>query len=365
MRKLIDRLLVLFDFISLPYKASVYLLDNFNENEIFNIETIKDRVVEACGEAIYLKLKNAISVKNIENFELKLEKHGIFAVSINDENYPSSLKNIHNPPLVLYAKGDISLLNKKLIAIVGTRKPTSYGREATRYFASNLSKAGMVTLSGLAYGLDMEVASSTLEAKGKTIAVLGGGLDNIYPSQNTFLAERIVKEGGLLLSLYPPGRRPTKYSFVDRNRIISGLSLGIIVIEAGESSGTLNTASHAIEQGKELFVVPANIFSSASLGSNRLIEEMPETFTLNFEHVLRVLKIENKNKEKQQKNAVTGEQEKLIVLALYEKDLEFDELKEKTNLDSKSLISLLTRLEISGLIKKLPGNIYSLNGSLG
>ena len=140
----------------------------------------------------------------------------------------------------------------------------------------------------------MEVAANTLAVKGKTIAVLGGGLDKIYPEQNTNLANEIIKKGGLLVSLYLPGKRPAKYSFLERNRIISGLALGTIIIEAGESSGTLNTANHTIEQGRELFVIPANITSSASRGSNRLIEELPEVYTISPKKVLKVLNIEVK-----------------------------------------------------------------------
>ena len=234
-----------------------------------------------------------------------------------------------------------------------------YGREVTKLFSSALSKAGLVTVSGLAYGLDMEVALSTLDVKGKTIAVLGGGLNKIYPEQNTNLAQRILENDGLLISLMWPTLSPTKYSFLDRNRIISGLSLGTLIVEAGESSGTLNTANHTIDQGRELFVVPANILSSASLGSNKLIEEMPDTYTISPEHILKRLHI-NFESQKLDKKASLGEMEKQIVNALYEQDLDIDMLKEKTNLDSKSLISLLTRMEINGLIKKLPGNIYSL-----
>ena len=180
-----------------------------------------------------------------------------------------------------------------------------------------------------------------------------------YQQQIVDLAKEIEQKG-LLISEYAPGQTPTKFSFLQRNRLITALSLGTIIIEAGKRSGTLNTAKHAIEQSKELFVVPGNIFSTSCEGSNALIEEFPDTFTISSKHVLDRLKITSYNIDKQEQNKIVGEREKLIVNLLYEKNLDFDSLKEKTSIDSKTLISLLTRMEISGLIKKLPGNFYGL-----
>ncbi len=357
-----DLFLLYLDSIAVSYKAMVFLIEKYDKVKDLN-ELIKkeDEILKVVSEKHFNLIKSAIlSKKHVKSAEI-LEKYNIKAVFYYNNDYPKSLLNLTNKPLILYYKGDKTLLNKNSIAIVGTRKPTNYGREVTKHFSSKLSKAGLVTVSGLAYGLDMEVAQSTLNVKGKTIAVLGGGLDKIYPSQNTFLAEQIVNSGGLLLSLYPPHRSPTKYSFLERNRIISGLSLGTIIIEAGESSGTLNTASHTIEQGRELFVVPANIFSEASKGSNRLIEELPETFTVSPERVLKVLNISNNNDTGySKKEASISEEMKVIVNLLYEGEKDFETILEQTKFNSKSLISLLTMMEINGLIKKLPGNFYSL-----
>ncbi len=354
-----ERLALLFDDISVPYKVATEIIetasDEMSEQEV--LLKVKDKL----SDKVYEKIKNAILNKNIEKIISKLKKYSVFSITLFSEDYPEKLKNIAQPPLVLYCKGNKNLLNENSISIVGTRRPTIYGREVTRRFASRLAEAGLVTVSGLAFGLDMEVAMATLSSDGKTIAVLGGGLDKIYPSQNTSLADKIVENGGLLLSLYAPEKRPTKYSFVDRNRVISGLGLGTIIIEAGEGSGTLNTASHAIEQGKELFVIPANITSPASIGSNRLIEQFPETFTISPEHVLEVLKVPDKKFfVKVAQKTDDGEDEKLILNLLYQQDLDFDTLKEKTHLDSKSLIRKLTTMEINALIKKLPNNFYTL-----
>jgi len=355
-----EKLILLLDDMALSYKTICFFYENFSYEDLnSNIDKIKNEIIKNVGDGVFLKLKNANLDLKLEKIMQNLQKYDIKPIFYENPEYPNLLKNISNPPMVLYTKGDISLLNKKSISIVGTRRPTTYGREVTKHFAVNLTKAGLITVSGLAYGLDMEVALSTLESRGKTIAVLGGGLDKIYPEQNTSLANKIVENGGLLLSLFPPLRRPTKYSFVDRNRIISALSLGTIIVEAGESSGTLNTANHAIEQGKELFVVPGSIFSKSCIGSNRLIQELPETYTSSVEHVLKVLGI-NYKENNEQKTTEIIDNSKLILNLLYEGEKDFDELKEKTNLDSKSLITLLTRMEISGLIKKLPNNIYSI-----
>lgn len=355
-----EKLTLLLDQIQLSPKVIVNIVENYDaEMLIAKVDYFEVELREDFGDSIYLKLKNAILLENIDKTIEKLQKCNIGAIFYFNKDYPESLSNIVAKPPIIYYKGDKNLLKEKSIAIVGTRKPTAYGRDVTRLFARKLSEAGLITVSGLAYGLDMEVATATLEARGKTIAVLGGGLDEIYPSQNTNLANQIVSTGGVLISLHPPGRKPTKYSFVDRNRIISGLSLGTVVIEAGESSGTLNTANHAIDQGKELFVVPANITSAASMGSNRLIQELPETFTASPDHVLKVLNI-SFNDFKQESKCNLAENEKAIVNLLYEQELDFDSIQEQTKIESKTLISLLTMMEINGLIKKLPGNIYSL-----
>lgn len=354
-------LLSYLDKIALPYKARRFISENFDYEELVSdIDCQKDFIEENLGEGVFLKLKNAISCENIENYASELQKHHIKVISVVDKEYPKQLKEVDDFPVCLYYKGDVSLLSKNCIAIIGTRKPTFYGRDVTALFAKELSLGGMVTVSGLAYGLDSEVALATLGAKGKTIAVMGGGLDSIYPAQNQNLADEIVSKGGLLISEYPIFRRPTQYSFLERNRIISGISLGVVVVEAGKKSGTINTIRHAIDQGREVFAVPGSIFSPASEGVNELISEIPDVFTTTPKQILKRLNIGNDTGEKEQENAKIIGDEKLIVETLYEGEMDFDTLQAKTHISSKCLISLLTRMEISGLIKKLPGNFYSL-----
>lgn len=197
----------------------------------------------------------------------------IITISIESNNYPEKLKKIYDPPKVLYVLGNEQILNNDSIAIVGCRKATEYGKKAAIYFASNLAKQDITIISGLAKGIDSYAHIGALQAKGKTIAVIGSGLDIIYPTENQKLAQEIIKSGGAIISEYPLGTKPEKEHFPARNRIISGLSDSVLVVEAKEKSGSLITADFAMEQGKDVFVVPGNINSLNSVGTNNLIKD--------------------------------------------------------------------------------------------
>ena len=194
-------------------------------------------------------------------------------ILIEDKEYPQILREIHKPPKAIYAVGDISILNMEAIAIIGSRDCTLYGKEATKYFAYNLAKEGIAIISGLARGIDAEAHIGCLGAGGKTIAVLGSGLDNIYPKENIELCRKIIEKGGCIISEYPVGTKIERWNFVERNRIISGMSKGVLVVEAKEKSGTLNTVDFALEQGRDVYVVPGNINSENSVGTNHLIKQ--------------------------------------------------------------------------------------------
>ena len=349
-----------FDYNDYSFSKLEKVLYKFDKIEaLFDKKLLKSAVFDNDLLDVKVKLLELDENEFARKIEDEFYKFGISAVTYVSNGYPEKLKVIQDPPLVIYTKGDKSLLNKKSISIVGTRTPSEYGKIVCEKFTKELVSAGLVTISGLAFGIDTIVAQTTLETGGKTIAVLGGGLDSIYPASNTNLAKKVV-ENGLLVSEYRIGIKPQSYHFVNRNRIVSALSLGTLIIEAGKKSGTMTTARFAIEQSRELFVVPANITSVASFGSNKLIEELPETFTISPERVLKVLGISKNKEENEQKIKQITEQEKLILQVLYEGELDFDNLQMKTNIEPKSLISLLTMMEISGLIKKLPGNFYSL-----
>ena len=201
-------------------------------------------------------------------------KYKVIKVNMNSKYYPERLKNIDDAPKELYCLGNLELLNyKKNIAIIGSRNCSSYGERAAKDFAYNLAKEDICIVSGLAKGIDSFSHIGALSAKGKTIAVLGSGLDNIYPKENIGVFKEIIKNNGLVISEYPLGTKPLKYHFPARNRIISGISDSILVVEARKNSGTNITVDFALEQGKDVFVIPGNIYSKTSDGTNFLITE--------------------------------------------------------------------------------------------
>ena len=254
-----------------------------------------------------------------------------------------------------YLLTDLDILNQNTISIVGTRKPSDYGKLVCDKFVKVLSSSGLVTVSGLAYGIDTCVAEATLKFGGKGIAVMGGGLHSIYPSQNKALAKRL-EENGLIISEYRPGVSPAKYSFIQRNRIVAGLGLGTLIIEAGKNSGTMSTARCAIEQGKELFVVPGNITSPQSEGTNNLIDEIPDCFTISPDRILSRLGIEKKEEKKP--SAQVNLTEATILSVLAEGELNFDDLVEISGVSPAELSATLIKLEMFGLVKKGNSNTY-------
>lgn len=200
-------------------------------------------------------------------------KYKVIKIDLNSKYYPEKLKNINGKPRELYCLGNLELLNHKSIAVIGSRNYSNYGKRAAMEFSYNLAKENICIVSGLARGIDSFAHEATLKAKGKTIAVLGSGLDVIYPKDNKRLYENIIKNDGLIISEYLLGTPPRKQNFPARNRIISGLSDGVLVIEARKNSGTNITVDFALEQGKDVYVIPGNIYSNTSDGTNFLIKE--------------------------------------------------------------------------------------------
>lgn len=208
-------------------------------------------------------------------------------ISIGSKEYPEQLREIYDPPLKLYTLGNKQLLKEKGIAIVGARKATEYGKNVALQISKELSQSGINIISGLALGIDSYAHLGTLheECIGKTIAILGSGLDKIYPRENIELARRIIKSGGCIVSEYPVGTSANKLNFPQRNRIISGLSKGVIVVEASEKSGSLITADFALEQGRDVFAVPGDVNKETSRGTNNLIKQGAKIVT-NYKEIL-------------------------------------------------------------------------------
>ena len=203
----------------------------------------------------------------------RLAKSGVAALTWHDEDYPRRLKEVADAPPVLYCKGRLQPEDETSVAVVGTRRPTEYGYRVTTELCTELAARGITVVSGLALGIDARAHKATLDARGRTVAVLGNGLDTVYPRENGRLAERIVEDGGAVVSEFPLGARPEASNFPRRNRIISGMTLGTLITEASETSGTRWTVYHALEQNREIFCVPGSIYSDASKLTNRLIRE--------------------------------------------------------------------------------------------
>ena len=236
------------------------------------------RNVYGSWEEVWKKEFSQHKTSEPEDLWRELEKHHVRLLLRGDEEFPELLREIPWQPFAIYAKGNISIIRDPSIAIVGTRKASAEGKKIARVFAEDLSR-DFTIVSGLAFGIDAEAHRGCLEKNGKTIAVLATGLDETYPATHDHLAEEIIKGGGLIVSEYPPGIPPLPYRFLERNRIISGLSKGVLVIEAPSESGALATARFALEQNREVFVIPGPITHPNFSGSNELIRKGAELVT--------------------------------------------------------------------------------------
>lgn len=286
------------------------------------------------------------------------EKRGIGILTILDDEYPKKLADIYDPPYVLYYKGNISLLNRpRKIATVGTRKITAYGKNVLANFIPKFVESGLVIVSGLARGVDSACHRICLDLGGETIAVVANGLDICYPPENLSLEQDIVQRG-LVISEYPIGSKSLQYHFPERNRIISAISDGVFIPEAGEKSGSLITADYALEQGRELFVVPGSVFSQTSKGCNAKIRELQAACVLSPQDVTDALGVyaEDSPKKFVQLNL---EQQSLMDI-LKNGSMHFYDIVQKAAMSVGQLSSLLTELEIMGLIRKIQGNFYEI-----
>lgn len=292
----------------------------------------------------------------------RLQDSGIRLIDLPDPDYPELLKEIDNPPYLLYVRGTFPAKNIPAIAIVGSRKFSRYGEQAASAFARDLSRAGFTIVSGLALGIDAIAHRGALEAKGPTIAVLGSGVDDesIYPRAHLNLAKEIIASGGLVLSDYPPGMRATNITFPARNRIIAGLSLGTLVIEAGEKSGTLITAGLALENNREVFAIPGSIFSPASVGTNALIKSGAKLVACVQDILEEFDLLQEKRPEQSAPKAPENEEEKILLRLLSDMPTHVDTLARSSGLTVAKISSVLTMMEIKGWTKNLGGQNYIL-----
>ncbi|QQS60572.1 DNA-protecting protein DprA [Candidatus Falkowbacteria bacterium] len=291
----------------------------------------------------------------IEKYLDQLESLRIEFITTDELLYPKLLLHIHNPPLVLYYRGNLEIFDQPSIAVVGPRQASFYGKQVVKKIISELTQAGFLIISGLALGIDTEAHQVTLDNNGKTAAVLGTGLDTIYPSINKSLAEEIIKDG-CLLSEFPPDTPPLKNNFPRRNRIIAGLAQATLVIEASEKSGALITARFALAENREVMAVPGSIFSPSSQGTNNLIKlgAWPITETQDIFSILGMNVTLDQTPTATKLQASEKEEEILKFLEFEPRHI--NELVELTQLDMSTINSRLTIMEINGLVKNI-GNM--------
>ncbi len=286
-----------------------------------------------------------------------IEKKQISIVTIEDKDYPYLLKQISSPPLVLYIKGTL-YPDELCLGVVGTRIPSMYGISMVEKFSSQLASYGLCIVSGMARGIDSFAHKSCLKNKGRTIAVLGSGFDNNYPSENIKLFEEI-SDSGAVISEFSLKTRPYKTNFPRRNRLISGLSKAVLIIEAGIKSGALITAHMAVEQNRDVFVLPSDINRLTGRGNNQLIKE-GACLVENVGDILEAMGIKEKKAQdikKQKQINLTGEEKKLMDV-LQNKHLHFEEIVLLTGLSAQNLMQLLTSLELKGIVVSKPNNFF-------
>lgn len=327
--------------------AKIKLIEKYNneENIYNNIDNIiKEKLLH---KNFLTKIKNNNKEKE-EKLEEYLFKNNIKYVTYSSSLYPDRLKNIDNPPYVIFYKGDITLLNYNMVAIVGSRKNTNYGEQVTKFIVSELYNISYGVVSGVAAGIDSIAHREILFRGGKTIGVLGCGIDVVYPRFNKNLYDRI-SEHGLLISEFLPGTKPLSYNFPQRNRIISALSNGVIVIEASNKSGSLITVDYALSQSKDVMVVPGPIFNETSKGCNLLIYQGARPFLgkKDLYEFLNVIKKDDKNSIK-----------KCLLDVIGKEPIHIDKIIGSLNIDRIALFELLFEMQNENEIICLPGNYY-------
>lgn len=291
----------------------------------------------------------------------RVQAAGIHLLTWQSENYPAYLREIPNPPPLLYVRGDLKESDQWAVAVVGTRRLTAYGRQITRELVSGLVRNHITVVSGLARGIDAEAHRTAVDMGGRTLAVLGSGLDSIYPAEHRQLAQKIAAGHGAILSDYALGVQPEAKNFPPRNRIISGLSLGVIVVEAGERSGALITTKFALEQDREIFAVPGNINSPVSKGPNRLIQRGAK-LVMTVEDVLEELNLTMVAEHTAVQMALPESAEEAELYGrLSHQPIHVDDLSRATGFSSQVVSSTLTMMELKGMVQQVGGMKYVLS----
>jgi len=348
-----------FSMVKLSYKIKLELLKKLKNTEaIWYYSMTKSTYInEEIGEdKLKALLKSFWNVEKINSIKSIMERENIAMITYNDKLYPENLRNYEDSPAILFYKGNLEKLNKnKSVAIVGSRGYSYYGENVTRIVAAKLAEKNVNVISGMAKGIDSFAHTTSLKEGGYTCAVLGSGVDVIYPKSNTSLYHEITKNG-CIISEFLPGTPPYAYNFPLRNRIISGISDLVIIVEASNKSGSLITASCALEQGKEVMAVPGSIFSENSKGTNKLIKDGAYPLT-SVEDIFHILNISYVHKNERKYYFGNAMEEKIFSIVKYS-PIHIDDILKGTNIDIKQLYEVLFELQLKNQITCLSGNYY-------
>ncbi|MGI8553832.1 MAG: DNA-processing protein DprA, partial [Dehalococcoidia bacterium] len=288
----------------------------------------------------------------------RLARLGVDALTWNDARYPARLKQIYDHPPVLYLRGTLEESDEWAVGVVGTRRATAYGKQATELIAGDLARHQITVVSGLARGIDTAAHKAALDAGGRTIAVLPCPIDMVYPAQNERLAQAI-REHGALISDYPPGRTIQREFFFLRNRIVAGMCLGVVVVEAGDKSGAIRTASLALQENREVFAIPGSIFSPYSRGTNRLIQQAGAKLVCEARDILTELNLTMVSEQVAVQQALpVDDTERALLALLSDEPAHIDEIGREARLTPAAVSSALAMLELKGLVRQVGGLNY-------
>lgn len=339
-----------------------------NAEKLFSLTPQDFLKIDGIGEQV---VKNILSFNDWEKVDAILKKTdacGASLISIDDEYYPELLKHIYDPPIILWYKGDKTVFKTPGLAVIGTRRAGAYALKETEQWVKGLVASGLCINSGLAYGVDAKAHQTALDHGGKTVAVLGSGIDVLYPAKNSRLASKILESGGAIVSEYIPGTPPDAVNFPGRNRIVSGMSLGTLVVESGIKGGSMITARYALDQNREVFVIPHPLGYLQGEGCNYLIRTGQGKLVQSIKDITEELSIETI--EGVEKTTITNDKWKSHSLNDIEKDVcsllseegstQIDKISELLNKPTHELLSVILNLELNGVIKQKAGKYFDL-----
>lgn len=339
-----------------------------NAHELFEMRLPELQRIDGIGKLV---AKNLITFNNWDRVDKILDQTdriGAKLISMDDEDYPALLKHIYDPPIILWYKGNKKVFNEPGLAVIGTRRASKYGLSQTEEWVKKLVRNGLCINSGLAYGIDAKAHQTAVEMGGKTIAVLGSGIDVIYPAKNIKLALKIIEKGGAIVSEYPPGTQPDAGNFPGRNRIVSGMSHGTLVAESGIKGGSMITARYSLDQNREVFVIPHPLGYLQGEGCNYLIRTGQGKLIQAIDDIMDEISVtpngqgqELTESKKWQELELTDEEKSLCLLLEENTTLHIDKLSELLSKPTYQLLPIILELELKGAIKQRAGKNFEVN----